>query len=945
MERRADIRLGILGGSTVENALRNILNLEKQIGTSPVSPKIQTNSVEIALDRLKAKFDQLIRGTQVRINLDASGLHQTYETTTRLTRGMETYNGMVSKGAELWAAHGAAIAGVAAGIGLAGKVAFDWALQAEDRMDRIKIMTRGMSKEQASAMEKWVSSGNVAWSSSGERISLLEQASMFGIRDKDAMEFAEGIETLYSKNADLLQSLYGSQSPSDLFGSMTRGLMRGGTGKHSTASQIRQIAARLGMSPEQLFGDEFEEFKDQLAEKEEFSEASPDTILSTARAMWIGKQGKLAQGEEDTGIDVEMFKLRKQMSSIQRDGGKVFQPLFEGGLKATNAILSEMTKIPLLGSGMATGFVFASEAGRGVTDVLNSMVGPLLAANMLIKEGTLSAYAHTAATYALKAAQLAYAGGAYIAATATKVLTMAMAGNPIGLLLVGLSMLVAWLLLAEDKVKKLSSAWEWVKSIGKTALKFMISPLAIFGEGISGHLLKMVNQNAYLQRIWETLQYVWDVLVNTWESIKKGVTSIYDEIGKPLHKLGEMLDKAFSWLFDKMGRIWDKFFETEEETAVESEEENAPIAEGTWGGPQFPTVQSAEELAKFYRINENAIYNNSLNGSSMLGSELAENMLINPLARVKMAAEYGLPRFGEEEAKPEAAVADVVPALEAFTEEQRKNAEAFIDAGHVLRDDDSGRVLRSVKEIENEIIAVKKGKEGRSWEDWVDNPNTPGLDAKMPGIWSSRGGVWDLRWSLTALSTTRNPNEDEIYHPPNAAETGLNPPKEPEKPVSPEQPETFDGGTYTIVRTGIDKYGNQIYGVDLQSVGRVADGFTSEEEANNWAKDDQAKRFVSAETGGTVGEGGLLDVHAKERIVNAQITSRADSALETLVKMLTGGGVEAGDANRGARQVSHTHNWYFPQSVSTIGGNINWSQMQYFIEQTMHRAERQYHGD
>jgi len=614
-------------------------------------------------------------------------------------------------------------------------------------------------------------------------------------------------------------------------------------------------------------------------------------------------------------------------------------------LKATNAIISSMADIPIMGSSMSAGFVFASDAAGGVTAALNQMIGPLLAANMFLGQGKLAAYAQAAGMYALRAAHLAYAGGAYIAAAASRVLAAAMASTGIGALVVGLGLLVGWLLLTEDKMKNLSKAWEWVKSIGKTALKFMISPLAIFGEGISGHLLKMVNQNAYLQRIWETLQYVWDVLVNTWESIKKGVTSIYDEIGKPLHKLGEMLDKAFSWLFDKMGRIWDKFFETEEETAVESEEENAPIAEGTWGGPQFPTVQSAEELAKFYRINENAIYNNSLNGSSMLGSELAENMLINPLARVKMAAEYGLPRFGEEEAKPEAAVADVVPALEAFTEEQRKDAEAFIDAGHVLRHDSTGLVLRSVKQIENEIIAVKKGKEGKNWEDWVDNPNTPDLDAKMPGIWSSRGGVWDLLWSLTALSTTRNPNEDEIYHPPNAAETGLNPPKEPEKPVSPEQPETFDGGTYTIVRTGIDKYGNQIYGVDLQSVGRVADGFTSEEEANNWAKDDQAKRFVSAETGGTVGEGGLLDVHAKERIVNAQITSRADSALETLVKMLTGGGVEAGDANRGARQVSHTHNWYFPQSVSTIGGNINWSQMQYFIEQTMHRAERQYHGD
>ena len=931
MERRADIRLGILGGSTVENALRNILNLEKQIGTSPVSPKIQTNSVEIALDRLKAKFDQLIRGTQVRINLDASGLHQTYETTTRLTRGMETYNGMVSKGAELWAAHGAAIAGVAAGIGLAGKVAFDWALKAEDRMDRIKIMTRGMSTEQASAMEKWVSSGNTAWSSSGERISLLEQASMFGIRDKDAMEFTEGIETLYSKNADLFQSLYGSQGPSDLFGSMTRGLMRGGTGKQGTSYQIKKIAATLGMSPEQLFGDEFEEFKDQLAEKEEFSEASPDTILSTARAMWIGKQGKLAQGEEDTGIDVEMFKLRSQMSSIQRDGGKVFQPFFEAGLKATNAIISGMTDIPLLGSGMAAGFVFASDAGKSVADVMNSMVGPLLAANMLIKEGTLSAHAHAAATYALKAAHLAYAGGAYIAATATKVLNMAMAMNPIGLLLVGLSMLVAWLLLAEDKVKKLSSAWEWVKSIGKTALKFMISPLAIFGEGISGHLLKMVNQNAYLQRIWETLQYVWDVLVNTWDSIKKGVSSIYEDIGKPLKAVGDMLYKAFSWLFDKFNIAWDYIFKSEEENAVGPEEENAPVAEGTWGGPQFPTVQSAEQLMKFYRINPTDVYNNTLNGAKMLGSELAEYMLVNPLSRTKMSAEYGLTRFGEGEAKPEAEIADIVPALEAFTEEQRKNVEAFIAASHVLRDDDSGRVLRSVKEIENEIIAVKKGKEGRNWEDWVDNPATPGLDLNMGGIWSSRGGEWgtyDWEKKVGAASPIEVPgdvdrdidaafgtkrgqdiigSDGEIYHY-----------------------NTYSDGTYKWRRNREGFFDEEVDSVPSDVAAAAA---------------SELKGYTSAYTGGTVGEGGLLDVHAKERIVNAQITSRADSALETLVKMLTGGGVEAGDANRGARQVSHTHNWYFPQSVSTIGGNINWSQMQYFIEQTMHRAERQYHGD
>ena len=106
----------------------------------------------------------------------------------------------------------------------------------------------------------------------------------------------------------------------------------------------------------------------------------------------------------------------------------------------------------------------------------------------------------------------------------------------------------------------------------------------------------------------------------------------------------------------------------------------------------------------------------------------------------------------EKEKQTRAAVADVVPALEAFTEEQRKDAEAFIDSGHVLRHDSTGRILRSVKEIENEIIAVKKGKEGRSWEVWVDNPNTPDLDAKMPGIWSSRGGVWDLLWSLRTIN-------------------------------------------------------------------------------------------------------------------------------------------------------------------------------------------------
>lgn len=926
MERRADIRLGILGGSTVENALRNILNLEKQIGTSPVSPKIQTNSVEIALDRLKAKFDQLIRGTQVRINLDAGGLHQTYETTTRLTRGMETYNGMVSKGAELWAAHGAAIAGVAAGIGLAGKVAFDWAQKAEDRMDRIKIMTRGMSTEQASAMEKWVSSGNVAWSSSGERISLLEQASMFGIRNKDAMEFTEGIETLYSKNADLFQSLYGSQGPSDLFGSMTRGLMRGGTGKQGATYQIKKIAATLGMSPEQLFGDEFEEFKNQLAEKEEFSEASPDTILSTARAMWIGKQGKLAQGEEDTGIDVEMFKLRSQMSSIQRDGGKVFQPFFEAGLKATNAIISGMTDIPLLGSGMAAGFVFASDAGKGVTEVLNGMVGPLLAANMLIQQGTLSAYAYTAATYALKAAQLAYAGGAYIAATATKVLTMAMAGNPIGLLLVGLSMLVAWLLLTEDKVKKLSSAWEWVKSIGETALKFMISPLAIFGEGISGHLLKMVNQNAYLQRIWETLQYVWDVLVNTWESIKKGVTSIYEDIGKPLKAVGDMLYKAFSWLFDKLGVAWDYIFGEEETASAAEEEETASAAEGTWGGPQFPTVQSAEQLMKFYRINPTDVYNNTLNGAKMLGSELAENMLVNPLSRTKMSAEYGLTRFGEGAIATEA---ELATALEAFTESERKNAELFFNTNNVLRAE-SGAHLTNVNALEKEILKVKKGGEGKNWEWRWNNPLTEASsDSSILGTWSSRGGKWNLNWAEGAENnqlTTPSTSNRVVPVPGNA----------------PPAPLSFGGGSYTI-NPG-DPFGT--YQVSLSGEGVVAGGFASEAAARAWIEQDQASRSVSsAATGASIGEGGLLDVHAKERIVNAQIVSRADSALETLVKMLTGGGVEAGDANRGARQVSHTHNWYFPQSVSTIGGNINWSQMQYFIEQTMHRAERQYHGD
>jgi len=201
----------------------------------------------------------------------------------------------------------------------------------------------------------------------------------------------------------------------------------------------------------------------------------------------------------------------------------------------------------------------------------------------------------------------------------------------------------------------------------------------------------------------------------------------------------------------------------------------------------------------------------------------------------------------------------------------------------------------------------------------------------MGGIWSSRGGEWgtyDWEKKVGAASPIEVPgdvdrdidaafgtkrgqdiigSDGEIYHY-----------------------NTYSDGTYKWRRNRGGFFDEEVDSVPSDVAAAAA---------------SELKGYTSAYTGGTVGEGGLLDVHAKERIVNAQITYRADSALETLVKMLTGGGVEAGDANRGARQVSHTHNWYFPQSVSTIGGNINWSQMQYFIEQTMHRAERQYHGD
>lgn len=214
----------------------------------------------------------------------------------------------------------------------------------------------------------------------------------------------------------------------------------------------------------------------------------------------------------------------------------------EIGMENITGFLTSVTD--LIGKVIKTATTATKWVKKNLPAVLTLVTGLLTAFTAQVIANKVAVIAATAAEKGMTIAQ-------YAAATAQKALNLAMAANPIGLIIAGITALVAGFMLLWNNCEDFRNFWIGIWENIKTTFSGFVESFKIGWEMISDVVQVIVEKIVgVFTTAWNIIQTIWNVAVKYFKGIFDGIKAVFTPIA-------ETLSGFFKAAWNGIKIVWD----------------------------------------------------------------------------------------------------------------------------------------------------------------------------------------------------------------------------------------------------------------------------------------------------------------------------------------------------------------------------------------------------